>query len=138
MADAGAESCDDAMRTQDGAFGLAGGCTAVVLAAFATAALVSPDHFFVRAVVTAAAVGVVAAALTDWRACAGVAVFAALLYMGFLVHRDGVLTGDPTAWPYTIMIGLAALLGRGERRMRRAEGPGAVETSADSRFLTRS
>jgi hypothetical protein len=71
----------------------------------------------------AAVVGVVAAVLTDWRACAGAAVLAALIYVGFLVHRDGVLTGDAAAWPYTIMIGLAAVLGRGARWLRRAEEP---------------
>jgi hypothetical protein len=114
------------MRTKqvDGAspaaFGLAGGCAAVVVAALAAAAFVPYGHAGARALVMAVTVGVLAATLSDWRACAGVALAAALIFVGFLVHRDGVLTGGTSAWPYTIMIGLAALLGRGERWRRRA------------------
>lgn len=110
------------------AFGLAGGCTAVVAAALITAAAVAPDHAGLRVAVMAITVGVLSAILTDWRSSAGVAVVAALIYVGFLVHRDGDLTGDVSAWAYTIAIGAAALLGRGERRFRPGRGA----------FLTRS
>jgi hypothetical protein len=112
------ENVDDASSTA--AFGLAGGSAAVVVAALAAAAFMPPGHVGARSLVMAVTVGVLAATLTDWRACAGVAVLAALIFVGFLAHRDGVLTGDPSAWPYTIMIGLAAVLGRGERWRRRA------------------
>jgi hypothetical protein len=115
------------MRTEEvdgalpaAAFGLAGGCAAVVGAALASAAFIPPGHLGARVLVMAVTVGVLAAVLSDWRACAGVAVVAALIFVGFLAHRDGVLTGDRSAWPYTIMIGLAAILGRGERWRRRA------------------
>jgi hypothetical protein len=109
-----------------GAFGLAGGCTAVVVAALVTAAVVAPGHEFVRAVLMAVAVGAVAAVLVDRRASAGAAVVAALIFVGFLAHRDGVLTGDASAWPYAIMIGLGVLPGRIERRLRRSEESGKL------------
>jgi hypothetical protein len=128
------------MRTQEAdarpavAFGLAGGSTAVVAAAFLTAAAVAPGHLAVRAVLLAVTVGVVAAIVHDWRACAGVTVLAALVYVGFLVHHDGVLTGNATGWPYTVGIGFAAVVGRAERRMRRAEAAWEAATgTADSR-----
>jgi hypothetical protein len=94
------------------AFGLAGGCVTVVAAALCTAAAVPPERIGVRVAVMAATVGVLARVLADWRACVGVAVVAALIYVGFLVHRDGVLTGDLSAWPYALTIGAAAILGR--------------------------
>jgi hypothetical protein len=40
--------------------------------------------------------------------------------VGFLAHRDGVLTGNPSAWGHAIGIGLAAALGRGVRQISRA------------------
>jgi hypothetical protein len=113
------------------AFGLAGGSTAVVAAAFLTAAAVAPGHLAARTVVLAVTVGVVAAIVHDWRACAGVTVLAALTYVGFLVHHDGVLTGNAAAWPYTIVIGFAAIVGRVERRMRRAEEARELTAVAD-------
>jgi hypothetical protein len=112
------EDVDDASATA--AFGLAGGCAAVVVTALAAAAFIAPDQMGARSLVMAVAVGVLAAVLTDWRACAGVAVVAAVIFVGFLAHRDGVLTGDTSAWSYTIMIGIAAVLGRGRRWMRSA------------------
>jgi len=102
------------------AFGLAGGCAVVVAAALVAAAVVAPGHFAPRVLIMAIAVGVVTAVLADWRACAGVAVVAALIFVGFLVHRDGDLTGSAGAWPYTLVIGLAALLGRSARRLHAA------------------
>src|SRR6266511_4155819 len=122
------ENVDDASSTA--AFGLAGGSAAVVVAALAAAAFMPPGHVGARSLVMAVTVGVLAATLTDWRACAGIAVLAALIFVGFLAHRDGVLTGDPSAWPYTIMIGLAAVFGRGRRWLRRAalrEADGVVD-----------
>jgi cell division protein FtsW (lipid II flippase) len=112
------EEVDDASSTA--AFGLAGGCAAAVVAALAAAAFMPPGHLGARMLVMAVTVGILAAVLTDWRACAGVAVVAALIFVGFLAHRDGVLTGDTRAWPYTIIIGVAAVLGRGRRWMRHA------------------
>ena len=100
------------------AFGLAGGCVGVIGAAFAGAALFPAGDGGARLLVMALAAGVVAATVRDWRACAGVTVFAALVYVGFLTGRDGVLTVHGSAWSYTLLIGLAALLGRGQRWMR--------------------
>jgi hypothetical protein len=97
------------------AFGLAGGCVAVVLVALGTAALFGPGDLAGRAAAMAVAVGVLAAVLVDWRASAGVAVVAALIFVGFLAHRDGDLTGSATAWPYAAVIGLALVLGCGGR-----------------------
>ncbi len=120
----------DAWPTE--AFGLAGGCAAVVLAALVTAAFVAPDHIVVRAAVMALGVGVLAAVLTDWRACVGAAVLAGLIYIGFLVHRDGVLTGDPSAWRYTPVMGAAVLVGRIGRRLHRSAEILAEEVPAVS------
>lgn len=103
------------------AFGLAGGCVAVVAAALATAALFTPSEQAARLLAMSAAVGVLAAVLADWRACLGVTVVAALIFMGFLAGHAGDLTSDRSAWPYTLLIGLAALLGRVLRRVRLAQ-----------------
>jgi hypothetical protein len=102
----------------------------VVIVALATAALVAPGDLAGRAVAMAVAGGVLAAVLVDWRASAGVAVVAALIFVGFLVHRDGELTGSATGWPYTAVIGIALVLGRGGRWIRSA--------AADRVSLTRS
>ena len=123
------EKVDD--TTSTAAFGLAGGCAVVVVAALAAAAFMPPGHVGARLLVMAVTVGVLAAVLTDWRASAGVAVVAALIFVGFLVHRDGDLTGGTSAWPYTIMIGLAALAGRGLRWRRRAADREADVIPAD-------
>jgi len=101
------------------AFGLAGGCVGVIVAAFGAAAFPA-GHGGARPVVMALAAGAAAAIVRDWRACLGVTVFAALVYVGFLAGRDGVLTVPGSAWSYTLLIGLAALLGRGQRWMRHA------------------
>lgn len=100
------------------AFGLAGGCVGVIGAAFVGAALFPAGDSGARMLVMALAAGVVAAIVRDWRACLGVTVFAALVYVGFLAGRDGELTVHGSAWAYTLLIGLAALLGRGQRRLR--------------------
>lgn len=103
------------------AFGLAGGCVAVIGAGFLAAAITSGDVG--RLVVLAIAVGVIAARTVDWRACLGSTAFAALVYVGFLAGHQGVLTGDAPAWEATLLIGFAALLGRGQRWMRAARRP---------------
>ena len=117
------ERADSAAPGSDGtsaAFGLAGGCAAVVIVALATAALVAPGDLAGRVAAMAVAVGVLAAVLVDWRASLGVAVAAALIFVGFLAHRDGDLTGGTSAWAYTIAIGLALVLGRAQRLLRHA------------------
>ena len=117
------------MARSDGgemAFGLAGGCVAVVAAALATAALFAPSEQGARLLAMAATAGVLAAVLDDWRACLGVTLIAALIFVGFLAGHAGDLTSDRSAWPYTLVIGLAALLGRGQRRMRLAQVHRAV------------
>jgi hypothetical protein len=102
------------------AFGLAGGCAAVVIVALVAAGLFAPGDLAGRAAAMAVAVGVLAAVLVDWRASAGVAVVAALIFVGFLAHRDGELTGSATAWPYAAAIGVTLILGRGGRWIRSA------------------
>jgi hypothetical protein len=100
------------------AFGLAGGCVGMIGAAFVSAALFPAGDGIARLLVMALAAGVVAAIVRDWRACLGATVFAALVYVGFLTGRDGVLTPHGSAWAYTLLIFLAALLGRGQRWIR--------------------
>jgi hypothetical protein len=97
------------------AFGLAGGCVAVIGAAFLAAAVTTDMRG--RLLVLALAAGVIAARTVDWRACLGSTAFAALVYVGFLAGHQGTLTGDAPAWAYTLVIGLAVLLGRGQRWM---------------------
>ena len=117
--------------SEDAAFGLAGGCVTVVAAALATAALFAPGELDARLLAMAATAGVLAAVLVDWRACLGVTVVGALIFVGFLAGRAGDLTSDRSAWPYTLVILLAALLGRGLRRMRLAQ----VRRTVDQRDL---
>jgi hypothetical protein len=108
----------DLERDSGAPFELAAGCVAVVAVAFAAAALFGPAEQTDRAVVMAIGAGVLAAMLRDWRALAGVTVIAALVFVGFLAHQAGQLTGDPAAWRNTLIIGFAALLGRGPRWIR--------------------
>jgi hypothetical protein len=80
-----------------------------------------------RAQVFGIVVGVSAAVIRDWRHSAGVAVFGVLVFVGFLAHRYGDLTGDASAWRYTVLIAFAACLGRTVRRANpqsAAGGPG--------------
>jgi len=102
------------------AFGLAGGCVGMIGAAFASAALFPAGDSGARLLVMALAAGAVAAIVRDWRACLGVTVFAALVYVGFLAGRDGELTVHGSAWAYTLLIVFAALIGRGQRWLRHA------------------
>jgi hypothetical protein len=100
------------------AFGLAGGCVGMIGAAFVSAAMFSSGDGGARLLVMALAAGAVAAIVRDWRACLGVTVFAALVYVGFLAGRDGQLTVHGSAWAHALLIFLAALLGRCRRWMR--------------------
>jgi hypothetical protein len=97
------------------AFDLVIGWAGVVLAAFTAAILFRPAEPVERAVVMAVGAAVLAAVMRDWRATAGITVLAALVFVGFLAHQAGELTGDPAPWRYTLIIGAAAVLGRAGR-----------------------
>jgi hypothetical protein len=103
------------------AFGLAGGCVAVIAAGFLATAATTDGRG--RLLVMAGTAGVIAARTVDWRAWLGSTAFAALVYVGFLTGHEGVLTGDGHAWAYAMVIGLAALFGRGQRRLYAACRP---------------
>ena len=111
---------DDEDGTVNATFELVAGTAAVVVAGFAAVALLPAPGPFGRLAVLAVAVGLVAAVATDWRAAAGVAAVAALVFVGFLTHRYGVLTGDPAPWSCTPLLGFATVLGRGYRRLTHA------------------
>jgi hypothetical protein len=100
------------------AFGLAGGCVAVIAAGFLAAAATTDVRG--RLLVMAITAAVIAARTVDWQAWLGSTGFAALVYVAFLTGHDGVLTGDGRAWAYTLIIGLAVLIGRGQRELRAA------------------
>jgi hypothetical protein len=103
------------MAADEAAFGLAGGCVAVIGAGFVAAGVFAPAEDGPRLVVMALTAGVLGAVLADWRACLGVTTFAVLVFVGFLAGRDGDLLTHGPAWSYAVLIGLAALLGRGWR-----------------------
>lgn len=98
------------------AYAPAAGCAAVVVAAFTAAAFLGPQDEAARALVVGAAAAVCVAATRNRRHGAGVAAFGMLVFVGFLAHRDGDLTGDPSAWRYAALIALLAVLGRLARR----------------------
>lgn len=102
------------------AFGLAGGCVTVIGAACLAALAFRPGDTGARLLLMALAAGVLGAVLADWKACLGVTVFAVLVYVGFLADRDGDLLAHSSAWSYALLIGLAAVAGRGQRWMRRS------------------
>jgi hypothetical protein len=104
----------------DAAFDLAVGWAGVVVAAFTAAILFRPTEQVARAVIMAIGAAVLAAILRDRRSTAGITVLAALVFVGFLAHRAGQLTGDPAPWRYTIIIGVAAILGRAGRAINAA------------------
>jgi hypothetical protein len=115
---------------ENAAFELVAGTAAVIVAGFVAAELFPGAEPAGRVVVMALAVGLFAALTTDRRASAGVAVIAALVFVGFLTHKYAVLTGDPAPWPFTPLIGLAALLGRGYHRLTQA-GPDQYPRDSD-------
>lgn len=106
---------DDA--TVNASFEVAAGTAAITVAGFAAAVLFPPAEPAGRVLVVAITVGVLSVVFSNWRACLTVAVIAALVFVGFLAHQYGVLTGDATAWSFTALIGFAVLIGRGYRRM---------------------
>jgi len=111
------------------AFDLAIGWGGVVVAAFSAAILFKAAEEVDRAVVMAIGVAVLAAVMRDWRATAGITVLAALVFVGFLVHQAGQLTGNPAPWRYTLIIGAAAAFGRAARALYaalRRRGPHLV------------
>ena len=127
----------DQERDSGAAFELGAGCVAVVAAAFVAAAMFGPAEQVDRAVLMAICAAGLAVALRDWRAVAGVTVIAALVFVGFLAHQAGQLTGDPAPWRYTLIIGFAALLGRGQRWIRAALQHRAVEGRAVQQVTAR-
>lgn len=127
----------DDERESTAAFELAAGGVAVVAAAFAAAAAFGPREPIGRVLIMGVAAGLLAVLVREWRAVAGVAAIAALVYVGFLAHRAGQLSGDPTPWPYTLVIGLAALLGRGWRRVLITQRDGPRTTAVDTRVSAR-
>ena len=94
---------------------LAAGCAAVAVAAVTDATFLGRHELGARALVIGIVVGVSTAMIRDWRHSAGVATFGALVFVGFLAHRYGNLTGDASAWRYTALIAFAACLGRSVR-----------------------
>jgi hypothetical protein len=102
------------------AFDLVTGWAGVVVAAFTAAILFRPAEQADRAVVMAIGAAVLAAMMRDWRATAGITVLAALVFVGFLAHQAGELTGDPAPWRYTLIIGVAAIFGRAGRAIHAA------------------
>jgi hypothetical protein len=94
------------------------GWAGVIVAAFTAAILFRPAEQVDRALVMAIGAAVLAAVLRDWRVTAGITVLAALVFVGFLAHRAGELTGDPAPWRYTLFIGAAAIAGRSGRAVR--------------------
>ena len=93
------------------------GSAMVVVAGFAAAVLFPTAEPAGRVVVMALATGVLAAFVTDWRACLGVLVTSMLVFGGVLVPGSGVNAGGPAAWSYTPLLVLATMLGVGYRRM---------------------
>jgi len=111
----------------DGALGLAGGCTAMVVAGFVAAASFGPRELDGRAVVMALAAGVIAAVVSDRRASVAVTALTTLVFLGFLAGHAGDLTSGAAAWPYALTIPLAAVIGGGLRRPRRPANPPATQ-----------
>jgi hypothetical protein len=104
----------------EAAFGLAAVATAGTLAAI----LFAPADVAYRALAMAVTVGVLAALLADWRACAATTIIASLILVGFMAPRFGESDGGQAVWSYMVLIGFAALIGRGQRWMRAAPLPG--------------
>jgi len=75
----------------------------------------SPGETVARLVVMSLATVGVTALSRDWRAGAGGAALAVLIFVGFLVNRDGVLTGSASGWAEAAVIPVAALGGFARR-----------------------
>jgi hypothetical protein len=101
------------------------GSAMVVVAGFAAGVLFPTAEPVGRVLVMALATGVLAALVTDWRACLGVLVTSMLVFGGVLVPGFGGNAGGPAPWSYTPLLVFATMLGFGFRRII---GPG---TAAD-------
>ena len=104
----------------DGCTGFRGAAGAVVVvgAALVAAGVFTPDERPGRVLVMAGVVGAYAAVVADLRAVAAVAALGAAVFVGFLAHRYGELTGPGDAWSQAVPIGFAAVLGTGYRHLR--------------------
>lgn len=101
---------------------LVAGALGVVVASFAAAVVFPPEEPVGRVLVMAIACGLLAAALSDWRASLANAVVAAGLFVGVLA--DGAPPA-PSPWGFTPIFVMAVLLGAGNRclrMLRRGEG----------------
>ncbi|MEU8285524.1 hypothetical protein AB0C01_14410 [Micromonospora sp. NPDC048905] len=94
---------------------LVAGAAGVVVAAFAAAVVFSAEEPVGRVMVMAAACGLLAASLCDWRATLVTAAMAAGVFVGVLA--DGA---PPTPAPqgFTPIFVVAVVLGVGNRRLR--------------------
>ena len=99
-------------------FRVAAGAVVVVGAALVAAGVFTPDERPGRVLVMAGVVGAYAAVVADLRAVAAVAALGAAVFVGFLAHRYGELTGSGDAWSQAVPIGFAAVLGTGYRHLR--------------------
>ncbi|SNT65505.1 hypothetical protein SAMN05421812_12358 [Asanoa hainanensis] len=95
-----------------------GGCAAVAAVGLAAAVVASTTTG--RLLAVAVTVGVLSAVLTDTRAWLVVTAAGAATFLL-------VVDGGENGWPFLVIVGLAAVLGRGQRWMRR---PAASSTTS--------
>ncbi|MEU7928355.1 hypothetical protein [Micromonospora sp. NPDC049107] len=91
------------------------GAVGVVVASFATAVVFPPEDPVGRVLVMAVACGLLATALSDWRASLAVAVVAVGVFVGVLA--DGAPPA-PSPWGFTPIFVVAVVLGAGNRYLR--------------------
>jgi hypothetical protein len=108
---------------------LIAGSAMVVVAGFATAALIPGAEPVKRVLAIAIASGVLAALLTDWRACLGVTATAVLVFVAVQMHGSDVEPGATAPWPYTPLLVLATMLGFGYGRMIASEKAAGLQPS---------
>lgn len=94
---------------------LVAGAAGVVVAAFAAAVVFPAEEPVGRVMVMAAACGLLAASLSDWRATLVTAAMAAGVFVGVLA--DGA-PPTPTPQGFTPIFVVAVVLGVGNRRLR--------------------
>jgi len=104
------------------------GCLVMVGVSLLAAAVFTPSELAARAGPATVAVGGYAAVVADPRAVLTVTALSLATYVGFLAHRFGELTGSVNAWSYASIIGLAAGLGAGYRRVYTSAWPEGSET----------
>ena len=100
---------------------LVGGAAAVVVAGVLAVVLFPWGEPAGRVLVMAVACGAVAAWVSQWRVRLAVVVLTGLIFAGVLGDDWTYPPGAPGPWSYVPVIGFAALLGSGYRRLRRAE-----------------